>query len=108
MSLRRTKLGFQAQVSVTNLGDRAGEEIAQLYVGFPGCVVDRPAKVLKAFCRVALEPGETKVIRFDVDTDDLRYRDVATHTWRSEPGMHTIFVGGSAALADKLSATISL
>jgi beta-glucosidase len=71
-------------------------------------VVDRPAKVLKAFTRVALEPGQTKVIRFDVDADDLRYRDPATHTWKLEPGVHTVFVGGSAALADQLSATISL
>ncbi len=108
LRLRRTKTGFEAHVSITNLGDRAGEEIAQLYVGFPGLVVERPAKVLKAFARVALEPGQTKVIRFNVDADDLRYRDPATHTWRLEPGMHKVFVGGSAALAVQLSATISL
>ena len=70
--------------------------------------MERPAKVLKAFARIALEPGQTKVIRFDVNADDLRYRDPATHTWKLEPGVHTVFVGGSAALADQLSATISL
>lgn len=108
LRVRRTRTGIEAHVSITNLGNCAGEEIAQLYVGFPGTLVERPAKVLKGFQRVALEPGQTKTVRFDIDLADLTYRDPVTHTWRQEPGDHRIYVGGSSLLADQLSTRISL
>ena len=42
-----------ASVDVTNTGSRAGEEVVQLYVGFPGSKVDRPVKLLRGFEKVA-------------------------------------------------------
>ena len=50
-------------VDVSNTGDRAGEEIVQLYVGYPESRVERPLRELKAFVRVALAPGETQRVQ---------------------------------------------
>ena len=82
-------------------------EIVQTYVAFPGSVLPRAIKSLKAFARVTLAPGETRRVRMTIATDDLRYRDPATHGWRMEPGRHAILVGGSSA-GPFLSADIAL
>src|SRR2546423_15538536 len=47
---------------VRNTGQRAGEEVAQLYVKHLDSKVERPAQELKGFSRVALRPGETRAV----------------------------------------------
>jgi Fibronectin type III-like domain len=44
-----------------------------------------------------LVPRETRIVRMAIAVDDLRYRDPATHSWRLEPGIHRLLVGGSSA-----------
>jgi len=56
---------------VTNTGPVAGDEVAQLYVGYRGSRVDRAVRDLKAFARVHLEPGETRTVPFEVRAPDL-------------------------------------
>src|SRR5690554_1095291 len=45
----------KAACDVENTGDRAGDEVVQLYVGFSNSAVDRPVKLLRGFKRVSLE-----------------------------------------------------
>jgi beta-glucosidase len=54
---------------VTNTGPRAAEEVVQLYVRLQGTSVAQPVRALKGFQRVALAPGETKRVTFDLGPD---------------------------------------
>ncbi|GGB38817.1 glucan 1,4-alpha-glucosidase [Sphingomonas metalli] len=62
--------GLQVTAQLTNSGDRAGEEVAQLYLNFPD-VPGAPRVALRGFQRVALKPGETRTLRFDLTPRDL-------------------------------------
>jgi beta-glucosidase len=97
-----------ASVDVTNAGARAGEEIAQLYVGFPGAKVDRPVKLLRGFEKVALEPGETKRVDFHLSVRDLAYYDAGEHSWKVEPMTYTVLAGPSSRTADLLSTSLTV
>ncbi len=85
-----------AEAALTNPGSMAGEEIVQLYVGFDGSRVDRPAKELKAFARVHLEPGQTKTVRLEVKVEDLAYYDTGVGTWEIEELEYAVLVGASS------------
>ena len=65
----------EVTVEVANTGARAGEETVQLYVGFEGSKVERPVKLLRAFSKVALAPGETKTVPLGVAVKDLAWYD---------------------------------
>lgn len=60
-------------VDVTNTGNRAGNEIVQLYVRDVAASMSRPVKELKGFERIALEPGQTKTVTFTVDPAQLGF-----------------------------------
>lgn len=98
---------IQVSVAVCNGGSVVATEVVQCYVSFPGTIKPRAHKLLKAFTRVKLSPGETKIAYLTVDINDLRYRDPATHEWRIEAGTHRVFVGGSSA-GDHLISEIEL
>ncbi len=82
-----------ATVEVTNVSDRPGEEVVQLYVGAIGSKVERAPKELKAFARVALAPGETRAVRLAVPVADLAYYDEGAADWAIEPIAYDVFVG---------------
>jgi len=79
--LTKTRLGasdtLEATVDVTNTGNVAGDEVAQLYVSAPGSRVERAPRELKAFARVMLAPGETRRVALNVPVADLAYYDAA-------------------------------
>jgi len=85
---------------VTNTGTRAGTAVAQLYLGNPTASVPRPAKELKGFSRVALQPGETKHVTLALDPRAMSFFDVAGHAWKQESGKFTVFVGHSSGDID--------
>jgi beta-glucosidase len=87
---------LEAKVDVTNTGQRAGEEIAQLYVGYPGSKIDRPVKELKGFGKLALKPGETGTVSFQVQARDLAYFDAASNSWQVESIEYQVLVGPSS------------
>jgi beta-glucosidase len=58
-----------ASAEVTNTGSRAAEEVAQLYVRLQGTSVAQPVRALKGFRRVALAPGETKRVTFELELE---------------------------------------
>lgn len=90
-------------VDVTNTGSRAGSEVVQLYVSDDSCTVDRPAKELKGFEKVSLEPGQTKTVSITIGTDALSYFDADAHEWVAEPGSFTAHI---AAASDDIRASI--
>jgi beta-glucosidase len=92
---------LRASVEIANTGDRAGEEVAQLYVGYEGSAVERPLKELKGFARVRLKPGETRRVEFVVPVERLAYYDEAHAGWIVEPIAYNLYVGPSSA-ADSL------
>ena len=89
--------GGQAQVSVTvtNTGRRAGEEVVELYVRDEVSSVTRPVKELKDFGRVALAPGESKTVVFNVTPDKLAFYNLDMERV-VEPGRFDIMVGTSS------------
>jgi beta-glucosidase len=89
-------------VEVTNTGKRAGEEVVQLYVGFEGSRVDRPVKLLRAFDKVALAPGETKSVPLSVNVKDLAWYNAESQAWEVEPMTYSVRVGPSSRDADLL------
>jgi beta-glucosidase len=84
-----------ATVEVTNTGGMAGAEVVQLYVGALGSAVARAPKELKAFVRVELAPGETRMVRLEVPVAELAYYD-AERGWIVEPITYEVIVGRHA------------
>jgi len=86
---------LQISLEITNCGDCTGEEVAQLYVGYEGSKVDRPLKELKGFAKVALAPGETRRVVFDLPVRRLAYYD-EMDGWTVEPITYHVYVGRSS------------
>jgi len=87
---------LQVDVTVANSGTRFGKEIIQLYLGFPGIELAQPPLALKAYAKVALEPGESKTVRLTVEADDFRAWHPALHDWITEAGNYQVKVGPSS------------
>jgi len=87
----------QAAVDVENVGDRAGDEVVQLYVHDVECSVARPAKELRGFERISLRPGEKRTATFKLPGEKLSFYDERTHGFIVEPGAFDILVGSSSA-----------
>ena len=83
-------------VGVTNTGDVAGKEVVQLYIGDQESSLVRPVKELKGFKKVALNPGETQTVTFNIEPDMLKFFDDAKHEWVLEKGKFTAYIGSSS------------
>ena len=90
-------------VDVTNTGSRKGAEVVQLYITDKKCSVDRPAKELKGFEKVSLNPGETATVKFTIKSDALSFFDADAHKWVAEPG---VFTARIAAAADDVRTSV--
>ena len=81
-----------AEATVTNTGEREGDEVAQLYLSFPN-VAGAPLRALRGFKRVHLKPGESQKVRFE-----LKERDLSMVTAAGKPiiaeGTYSVSVGG--------------
>jgi beta-glucosidase len=81
-----------AEVKVTNTGKVAGDEVAQLYLGFPD-VAGAPIRALRGFKRLHLDPGQSERVHFD-----LKPRDLSMVTEAGEPiipgGKYSVSIGG--------------
>ena len=89
----------EATVTVRNTGQRAGSEVVQIYVSPTdnNATIDRPAKELRGFAKVALQPGESKTVTIPLDNHAYSYFDVTTHAFRQLPGTYRILAGTSSA-----------
>ena len=87
-------------MNVRNTGQVAGDAVPQVYL-------DRPAedirgaqfapRILAAFERVSLAPGETKTVTLSVAPRSFQYWATATNDWETPPGPRTVRVGFSSA-----------
>jgi beta-glucosidase len=89
-------LRVSVQVTITNAGDLAGEEVVQLYVRDVDSSVCRPVRELKSFVKVGLEPAESKQVSMDLNSRDLSFWSIRTHKWVLEAGRFEIAVGASS------------
>jgi beta-glucosidase len=85
-----------ATIDVTNAGNRAGDEVVQLYVHEVKPSVKRPAEELRGFRRIHLAPGETRSVAITVPAEKLAFYDENIHAFRVNPGPFQIMVGGSS------------
>ncbi|MFW5658296.1 MAG: glycoside hydrolase family 3 C-terminal domain-containing protein, partial [Bacteroidota bacterium] len=83
-----------ATVKITNSGKVKGTEVVQLYIGDKVCSVTRPAKELKDFTLVTIEPGETKTVTFEITPDKLTFIGKGKDYKRTiEKGEFNLFIG---------------
>jgi len=91
---------LEVQFFVQNTGQRAGAEVAQVYLGFPS-VAGEPPKRLVAFEKVWLEPGEKKKVQLIVDpaatSHPLGIFDSDAQQWKVVDGDYQVYVGNSSA-----------
>lgn len=91
-----TAAPITVSVEVSNTGDRAGEEVVQLYARDDVATVARPDQMLLGFVRLPLEPGQTRHVTFNVHPSRLAFYDPQMR-FVVEPGSFTLSIGASAA-----------
>jgi beta-glucosidase len=84
------------QFTVTNTGERAAQEVAQLYVAFEEERPTRPRHTLRGFAKVGLEPGASERVRLPLTGRDLAQWSVERGGWRIDPGSFVVEVGASS------------
>lgn len=87
---------IQVSVDVTNIGDRAGKEIVQLYVSDLTNAARRSEKELKGFEKVALNPGETKRVTFTLDKRSFAWYSTDIHDWYAASGAYELLIAASS------------
>ena len=87
--------GRTVTATVTNTGSTAGAEVVQLYVAPPQNGLYRPAKELKGFAKVSLQPGESQTVRFELN--DRSFAVWCDGCWKVPMGSYEICVGASVA-----------
>jgi beta-glucosidase len=92
----RTADTLTVSVNVINTGERAGDEVVQMYIQDEVASVTRPLKQLKGFSRITLQPRERRTVSFRLRSDDLAFYDAAARRV-VEPGFFKVFVGTSSA-----------
>lgn len=90
-----------ASITITNTGQRAGEEVVQLYIRDLVGSTTRPVKELKGFQKIALEPGASKTVTFTITPQDLEFY-TANNAWESEPGQFHVMVGPNSGNVQRL------
>ena len=93
-------------VTVSNVGQRAGDEVAQLYIHQRYGSASRPVRELKGFQRLTLAAGESQTLRFPLGPHELRYWNAATRDWVIDTTTIDVFVGGDSTAAQTVSFTI--
>ncbi|KAG9197701.1 hypothetical protein G6514_001128 [Epicoccum nigrum] len=80
------------KATISNTGRVFAPEVAQLYVSIPGA----PAKQLRGFEKVPLDPGNVTTINFELTRRDLSVWDTVQQSWVLQRGNYTVLVGASS------------
>ncbi|WP_299295576.1 glycoside hydrolase family 3 N-terminal domain-containing protein [uncultured Erythrobacter sp.] len=83
---------LKVNVPVRNTGERAGQEVVQLYIRDEIASLTRPVKQLRGFEKVALQPGEERMVEFSLEMEDFGFRD-GEGQLLVEPGRFVIMSG---------------
>jgi beta-glucosidase len=85
-----------ATMTVTNTGNVAGADVAQLYLHDPVASISQPVRRLRGFERVMLAPGASKTVTFRIDRSDFGFYDNRGR-FVVEPGQIELYAGDSSA-----------
>lgn len=83
-------------LTVKNTGNRAGAEVAQVYIHKPNSKVKMAPHALKGFSRVYLKAGQSREVTVKIPKSEFAYYDVNAKKWTVEPGAYEILVGTSS------------
>lgn len=97
----------RAEITLTNTGERAGVEIVQAYIGDIVTSYSWTDRELKAFQRVALEPGETKTVAFEIPVANCTIVDPDANRI-VEPGEFELLIGHSSRREDLKRTTFTV
>jgi beta-glucosidase len=96
----KAKYGKNDVISVSfdlkNTGKMAADEVVQVYVHRINPSVEWPAKELKAFSRVALNPGESQTVTLEIPVKNLQYWNEKKHAWDNDLCNIELQIGASA------------
>jgi beta-glucosidase len=82
-------------ITVTNVGEVAGEDIVQLYIQDCHGSIVRPVKELKGFSKQRLQPGESREVIFQISEKDLSFWS-PSNGYAAEPGAFLVFAGSNS------------
>jgi beta-glucosidase len=91
-----------AEVTVTNTGKVAGKEVVQMYLQDVVGTTTRPVRELKGFEKISLEPGESKVVTFEI-TPELMSHYNSNLEFVAEPGEFIVSVGADSRTKNSAS-----
>ena len=92
-----TSDGLDVSFKLQNIGSVVGDEVPQVYLGEPITnPVPMPVKLLAAFDRITLNPGEIKSVTLHVGIRELSYWSVVTHDWALAVNSRPLYVGSSS------------
>ena len=92
------------RLPITNVGEREGAEVVQLYIHDNESSLPRPIKELKGFQKIKLAPGETAQVSFVITKESLSFYHPDKHTWIAEPGKFQALIGSAS---DDIRAKVS-
>lgn len=95
-SVRPTQDGVEVEVTVTNVGQRPGSEVVQLYVEPPTGSPGRPLRELRGFGKVALAPSESRTVAFALGRRDFGYPDPVNRGWTQPAGEYRVVLASSS------------
>lgn len=108
MRVKHSDDGYDILVKISNVGNKIGKEVVQLYVSAPQKSMIKPLRELKAFAKTRdLRPGETEVVTLHVNAHDLASYNEAAKSWQSDSGSYRMEVASSAEDI-RLSKTIQI
>ena len=92
----------EAQVEITNTGDKDGFEVVQLYIQDMFGSITRPIKELKGFQKVFIKSGETKNVSFVIGPEQLSFFDENIN-FLVESGDFKIWIAGNSSSKENIS-----
>ncbi|MCW3804516.1 beta-glucosidase [Plebeiibacterium marinum] len=97
LSKSKFKDSIDLEFTITNIGEKAGREVAQLYLSTPSGKLDKPSEELRKFAKTRLlQPGEKQIVKFTLNKMDLASFDSQNSQWIAESGEYKVNIGASS------------
>ena len=82
-------------MDVKNTGDRAGDDVVQMYIHDPVASISQPVRRLRGFQRGTLDPGKKQTVTCTLDKSDFGFYDNSGR-FVVEPGAIDLYAGNSS------------